>query len=107
MEVSCCGLKFTVPKDCVLICEDDCSWQIGCEKVDVKGKPEAAQPPPDGGHAPTVTVEGDLQRTARSLSTVFDRQVVVPAALRGKSVPQRSITGTPEEIVEALGLRFR
>jgi len=52
-------------------------------------------------------VKGDLQRLGEPLSTDLGRHVVVPAELRGKSIQERNFTGVPEQVLEALGPRFR
>jgi hypothetical protein len=110
MELDCCGVKLSAGKDCIIICDDDCSYEIWCGDVVIKGKPKAVQPPPNGGHEPLgekVKVGGNLHRIAKSLSSHWGRPVVVPARLRGKSIRERTLTGSPEEIVKALGLQFR
>ncbi len=54
----------------------------------------------------SVSIRGGLKMAAKSLEKRWGRDLVVPANLRDERVSRR-VTGTPEEIVEKLGLRFR
>jgi hypothetical protein len=57
-------------------------------------------------HTPSVTVVGPLLLCAKALGETWKRRVIVPAALRTKTIRKRTLKGTPEQIAEALGLKL-
>jgi hypothetical protein len=53
-----------------------------------------------------VTVDGSLADCAEMLQDAWQRRVVVPPNLRGRTVRKRTLKGTPEQIAAALGLQL-
>jgi hypothetical protein len=53
-----------------------------------------------------VTMDGKLELTAASFGKFLGRPVIVPEKLRGKTIRNRTLKGTPEEIAGALGLEL-
>jgi hypothetical protein len=53
-----------------------------------------------------VTVDGKLADLAEMLEERWQRRVLVPKELRGRSIRKRTLKGTPEQIAAALGLEL-
>jgi hypothetical protein len=104
-----CG-KTTVEYDsakCSFSCKctpgSGCTWSVTCGDVKVSGTGLVAQPP----SSPSVTIAGGtLAMCAKNLEGFWNRRVIVPPQLRTRRVRRRTLSGSPEEIAEALGLRL-
>jgi hypothetical protein len=89
-----------------------CTWTVVCDGEIVEGTAPQAKPGNGGGTKPlppgvfSVVVRGRLSDAAKILERRWDRPIVVPTRIRSERM-QRRLRGTPDEIVEALGLRFR
>ena len=69
----------------------------------VTGTGHVADPPPK--HF-TVAVAGNLNAIAASLQRLWKRPVMIPVGAEGKVIRERTLTGSPEEMAEALGLEL-
>jgi hypothetical protein len=94
-------------KQCSYTCEcirdNGCFWSVTCGKITVNGtglvKNHAAET--------SVTVAGGtLAMVAKNLERLWKRSVIVPSKLRKHRIGKRRVTGAPEEVAAALGLRL-
>jgi hypothetical protein len=84
-----------------------CQWEVACPD----GKGGFTSTTGTGrvnGHVshPTVTVDGNLAALAAFLSKMWDRPVSAPSKVARERV-ERTVSGSQEEIVHALGLQLR
>jgi hypothetical protein len=112
MEKGICG-KATVnyDPDCDWTCncsKGKCTWFVQCPRVgggfnttSGEGRVENGS---SGDRHPKVTVRGSVEGCAAALEKAWKRKVTVPRDLRGQRFRKRTVTGTPEEVAEALGL---
>jgi hypothetical protein len=111
MAKQTCG-KTTVEVDarCAWTCgcfpNKGCDWIVSCPDgkggwIYTSGVGDITAPPND----PTLTVAGNLAAIASCLAKMWKRKVTVPEQLAYKKVA-RTLKGTPEEIVHALGLKL-
>jgi hypothetical protein len=90
-----------------------CRWTVVCPKpgggtYTTKGSGRMANDGGTGGHAkPKLTVAGPADGIAFALEKIWKRPIGVPETMRGKKIRKRTVTGTPEEMVRALGLRLK
>jgi hypothetical protein len=84
-----------------------CTWSVTCPDgaggyLTTSGTGREVEP----HKIPALTLAGNLEACAYSLSKLWKRTVTVPEGLRGKKIRQRTLHGTPGEIAEALGLKL-
>ena len=106
-NVEKCG-KTTIryPSECFYSCicgSWGCMWEVKCNGTVFTGDGFIPPKPPKNPH---VTLAGDLVACAEALQKAWKRRVIVPKELRGRKIRKRTIKGTPEEIVHALGLEL-
>ncbi len=105
-----CGITtISYPPECSYTCTcpagtKPCIWKVKCPGGRTEtGTGVAAERPRKSPH---VTVEGNIAECAEMLQDVWQRRVIVPPKLRGRSIRKRTFRGTPEQIAEALGLQL-
>jgi hypothetical protein len=103
---TCGTTPITFPGECTYVCvctpQGGCHWSVTCGDWTTSGVGLTTEPPRD----PHVTIVGDLEVGAKILQKRWKRRVIVPRDLRGKTMRIRTLTGTPEQIAQALGLRL-
>ncbi len=106
-KVEKCGsVTIQYPSECFYSCicgAYGCRWMVKCNGTVFEG--EGFIPPKPPKH-PHVTIAGELEACAEALQKAWKRRVIVPKQLRGRKIRKRTIRGTPEEIVDALGLKL-
>jgi hypothetical protein len=106
IRVICGKIPITFPGDCSYVCyctpESGCHWAVTCGDWTTGGKGVIAEPQLQ----PHATVAGKLAVCAKILEQRWKRPVIVPAKLRHRTIRKRTFRGTPEQIVQALGLEF-
>lgn len=83
-----------------------CEWNVSCPDgkggyYETTGTGHTDTPP---SH-PSVHVAGELAGIANNLTRLWERSVTVPETLAHQRV-ERRLSGTPEEIAHALGLKL-
>jgi hypothetical protein len=84
-----------------------CHWEVECPDGE-GGWTTTSGTGRVNGHVshPTVTVDGNLAALAAFLSKMWDRPVSAPSEVARERV-ERTVSGSQEEIVHALGLQLR
>jgi hypothetical protein len=103
----CGSVTITYPSECFYSCicaGFGCSWMVKCNGTVFEG--EGFIPPKPPKHPHVVTIAGELEACAEALQKAWNRRVSVPKQLRGQRIRKRTIRGTREEIVDALGLEL-
>ncbi len=106
-KAKCGEITITYPGDCSYVCyctpESGCHWAVTCGTWTTGGKGLISNRRPKHRRA---TLSGKLEGVAKILEQRWKRRVIVPAALRRKTIRKRTIKGTPEEMAAALGLEL-
>jgi hypothetical protein len=114
LSATCGKTQLSYSESCSYTCscgagkEPKCAWMVSCP--DGKGGFNTTSGTGHGGQPhrhPVLTVAGNLEACAFSLSRLWKRKVTVPKQLRGKRIRKRTLKGTPEEIAKSLGLELR
>src|SRR5215475_79116 len=108
-EGICGTAKISYDESCSWTCmcapKQPCVWSVSCPKYGGETTTSGE------GHVtvqtshPILTIDGNLKVVAAFLSKVWDRPVSVPSELARKRV-ERTLSGSQEEIVHALGLQL-
>lgn len=83
-------------------------WSMACPDgmggwTIVTGTGRVTEPPPKHD---VVTVAGNLQAIAENLQRLWKRPVMIRIDDERKTVHEQTLTGSPEEMAEALGLEL-
>lgn len=110
-----CG-QATIKYDirCIYSCVCDyrgCKWSVECPGGEGGNtKTEGTSPPreDDSGDDSRdwFAVAGDIRAVADALEERWKHRIKVPESMEGKELRRQTVTGTPEEMADALGLRL-
>jgi hypothetical protein len=84
-----------------------CQWDVICGTKRVASGTGRVMGDDGAGTSrqPRVTIEGTLDDAVVALEKLWGRGVSVPSEVRGEEV-RETVTGTPEEMARALGLKL-
>ena len=104
-RATCGKITITYPANCSYVCyctpQSGCTWAVTCGTWTTGGKGLTSARPPRA----QATVAGKLDALAKILAKRWNRPVTVPASYRRRTIAKRTLTGTPEQIADALGVK--
>ena len=108
-QAKCGNTPIRYPSECTYVCycvpNGGCHWSVTCGDWTTSGTGLVRDSDPHPH--PHTTVDGKLVVAAKILAKRWKRPVVVPPALRKRTIRRRTFKGTPAEVAQALGLQLK